>query len=113
MFLLGSIAVNIALVSRSPEHGGTAPIIAKVEPEGMQITKSVHDIIEPSPGPQVIVQEAVVPVNGRDFFPDYPSAAYQQPLIVIIGVPPMLPGQSVFSPQKIYTIQNSKKEELL
>jgi len=116
IFLLGSIAINIALVSRSPGPGRMAQGTPGVEPEGMQITKSVHDIIEPSPGPQVIVQEAVVSVNGRDFFPDYSSAAtaaYQQPLIVIIGVPPMLPGQSVFSPQKIYTIQNSKKEELL
>ncbi len=115
-FLLGSIAVNIALVSRSPAPGRTAPIIAKVEPEGMQITKSVHDIIEPSPRQPVIVKDAVVYPAGSRLFADYPSAAaaaYQQPLIIIIGVPPVLPGQSVFSPQKIYTIQNSKKEELL
>ncbi len=115
VFLLASIAINIALVMRSPEPGRAAPIIAKVEPEGPPIVKSIHDIIEPSPRQQIVIKEPVVPVNGRDFFPDYQSAAaaYQQPLIIIIGVPPMVPGQSVFSPQKIYTTQNSKKEELL
>ncbi len=115
IFLLGSIAVNIALFSRSPGPGRMAQGTPGVEPEGMQITKSVHDIIEPSPGPQVIVKEAVY-APGRDLLVDYPSAAaaaYQQPLIIIIGVPPMVPGQSFFSPQKIYTTQNSKKEELL
>lgn len=115
VFLLGSVAINIALVSRSSEPARVARGIPGVELEATQIAKRTSDIVEPSPGPQVVVKQPVVSVHGRDVFEDYLSAAaaYQQPLIVIIGVPPMVPGQPISSPQKIHTIQNLNKEELL
>jgi hypothetical protein len=115
MFLLGSIAINIALVSRSQGPAGIAQNVSRGAPEGTPIAESVGNIVEPSPGPRMLIKQGVVYPSGRDLFTDFQWAAmaYQQPLIVIIGVPPLLPGQPVSSPQKIHTIQNIKKEEML